>query len=252
MKALARHLIVLVATLAALTATPSRAADLSHYEPIGFSPEGSLFAFEEWGVEDGSGAPYVNLYVIETATDRFVSGTPIRLGGGEPGDLSALEERRQLFALRAQAHSRLQTVLGPVAWRRGRLLAFSPVTDLTRYGRSLIVNPLPIARPVGPPLSLELETLTDLPGGENCPDFAGPVSGFRLTLDEGSGPRTIHEDERVPASRGCPVDYRLAGVEAFLADGGTTVAVLIQRLSPGFEGLDGRWMAVTLPVSRSR
>ena len=55
------------------------AGDFADREIFGFSPDGGTFAFEEFGVQDGSGFPYATIYVIDTAKDAWVSGTPIRV-----------------------------------------------------------------------------------------------------------------------------------------------------------------------------
>ena len=47
----------------------AQAGDFAKREIHGFSVDGGLFAFEEYGVQDGSGFPYSNIYVIDTATD---------------------------------------------------------------------------------------------------------------------------------------------------------------------------------------
>ena len=55
------------------------AGDNADLEILGFSPDGGTFAFEEYGVEDGSGFPYSNIYMIETDADEWVEGTPVRV-----------------------------------------------------------------------------------------------------------------------------------------------------------------------------
>lgn len=62
----------------ALFSSPVLAGDIASLQTIGFSADGRIFAFEEYGVQDGSGFPYSNIYVIDTRTDRFIAGTPIR------------------------------------------------------------------------------------------------------------------------------------------------------------------------------
>ncbi|MGE6786024.1 DUF2259 domain-containing protein, partial [Ensifer adhaerens] len=42
---------------AAATASPALAGDYAALQPIGFSADGNVFAFEEYGVQDGSGFP---------------------------------------------------------------------------------------------------------------------------------------------------------------------------------------------------
>jgi predicted secreted protein len=61
--------------LACTMATGVRAGDVAELAILGFSQSGGIFAFEEYGVQDGSGFPYANRYYIDTATDSYVKGT---------------------------------------------------------------------------------------------------------------------------------------------------------------------------------
>lgn len=236
------RIVALVLTLA----VPAGAAELSTYDPIGFSPDGTRFAFAEHGVTDGAGAPYANGFVIDVASDSFVSGTPVRLGGGEPGDLSEVAIRARVEGLREEVRVLVDEAAGEASWRRGDLLAFSPVTDRDRDGRSMTVNPVYLDAIVDGTLTVQLETIPFASDENGCPDFGTPIVGFRLTLEDGHHLVTLSDDSSVPASRGCPLDYRIAGIETYrAADGTRSVAVLVQMLTIGFEGRDGRWLAVT-------
>lgn len=231
--------------IAGATATAT-AAELSTYDPIGFSPDGELFAFIEYGVQDGSGAPYANGFAIRVADDAFVAGTPIRLGGGEPGDLSDAELLGSVRGLRTEARVLIEEATGEGRWRPGDLLAFSPVTDLDRDGRQVTVNPRYIPSTTDGALTAQLETIPFANDTNDCPDFGSPIVGFRLTIEDGHNLATLNEDASVPGSRGCPLDYRIGGIETYHAPDGTrSVAVLVQMLTIGFEGRDGRWLAVT-------
>lgn len=57
----------------------AHAGDVAELEILGFTGNGGIFAFEEYGVQDGSGFPYANRYYIDTADDSFLEGTPIRV-----------------------------------------------------------------------------------------------------------------------------------------------------------------------------
>ena len=61
-----------------LSALPLFAADASYPEAIGFSEDGTRFAFVEWGRQDGSGFAYANLYVLDLAKDSWLI-SPIRV-----------------------------------------------------------------------------------------------------------------------------------------------------------------------------
>ena len=73
---LALALLTAFAVLGALA--PAKAGDAATLNVLGFSSDGAIFAFEEYGVQDGSGFPYANRYYIDTATDTFLPGSPIR------------------------------------------------------------------------------------------------------------------------------------------------------------------------------
>ena len=251
LRGVARRAAVLLLALAACEG--ARAADISHYDPIGFSEDGRVFAFGEWGIQDGSGAPYVTVSAIDTESDTFLSGTPIRLHAGEPGDLTPREMHRMVHAMRARAHGLLEAATADIVFMRGNLQTLAPVTDLTREGRRLLVKPYPTVELIGRPIVLELTPVRFERGLNGCPDFAGPVSGFALTLSAESGPpHVMHRDDHVPRSRGCALDYHLAGVETHHTHDTTTIVALVQVLSLGFEGHDARWMAVARRIPRGR
>ena len=63
------------AGLALLLAAPAVAGDRALADFIGFSEDGRYFAFEEYGVQDGSGFPYSTIYVIDLTDD---TGCPAR------------------------------------------------------------------------------------------------------------------------------------------------------------------------------
>src|SRR5690606_6519331 len=70
---------------------------------IGYSPDGSHFAFEEFGIQDGSGFPYSTIYVIDLAADAFVPDTPVAV--------RLDSENASLAQARAQSAAAAETVL---------------------------------------------------------------------------------------------------------------------------------------------
>ncbi|HLV85283.1 MAG TPA: DUF2259 domain-containing protein, partial [Devosia sp.] len=82
----------------ALLAGPALAGDRAQIDLIGYSADGSYFAFEEFGIQDGSGFAYSSIYVVDLVEDSWVVGTPFRL--------QADEERTTLSDIRAAARAR--------------------------------------------------------------------------------------------------------------------------------------------------
>lgn len=65
----------IAASLMALAiAFPAVAGDFANRDIIGFSADGSRFAFEEYGQQDGSGFAYSNIYIRDRYRDRPLDG----------------------------------------------------------------------------------------------------------------------------------------------------------------------------------
>ncbi len=229
------------AALAALSAAPAFAGDAAQLEILGFSKDGTVFAFEEYGVQDGSGFPYANRYYIDTTTDAFVKGTPVKV--------RLDDENASLADARSQTRAQGEKVVpeAELAANRGFTAGLNPVTELSADPHRIVVNPRPVFPAIDPPLEFRLEEVGNLPGMEAC-GSQGEITGFRLLrIDASDDGRTklLHEDKTIPQSRGCPNGYRLGGVQTFAANALSAYAVLISVRQYGFEGPDHRWIAVT-------
>jgi predicted secreted protein len=226
-----------LAVLVAATATAARAGDLADRALIGFSPDGAYFAFEEFGVQDGSGFPYSNIYLIDTAEDAWVAGTPIRL--------LREDEDVALEAVRAEARKAAAPLIAKYGIAAsGRTVVSNPSSELSadpykvRFLTDLYANWSDHAWTL---------TLTPLPFPERAPcENLGPVNGFRLVLvNPAGGTRALNEDKTIPASRSCPQDYAIADVITYFPAGDDPVmVVLIHLIRQGFEGPDRRFLAV--------
>ena len=222
---------------AALFPGSALAGDFADREILGFSPDGSHFAFEEYGVQDGSGFAYSNTFLIDVDEDAWVDGTPIRL--------RREDETVALAAVRADARKAVRPILdkyriAPV----GRNVVSNPATELSsdpymvRFLTDLYANWTTHA------WTLTLTRLP-LPEPESCANL-GPVMGFRLTLANPAGEvRTLHEDTKLPASRGCALDYAINDVVTYLPERSeAAMVVLLNVITQGFEGPDRRFLAV--------
>jgi len=227
--------------LTALMLTPDRSGDTATLEILGFSEDGKIFAFEEYGVQDGSGFPYANRFYIDTWTDKFLPNTPVRV--------RLEDEQATVDAVRDEAETKAQSIISDDILRqnRGYTVGLNSVTELSADPHRLAVNPRPVIPPIDAPLELRLEEkVIDAP--ENCALF-GPRIGLRLLrigTEAGAETQLLHDDQSVPSSRGCPLGYQLAGVQTFFPEGGNPVyAVIIAVRAGGFEGPDHRYLAVT-------
>jgi predicted secreted protein len=231
-----RTAIALLAFAAA--ATCASAGDFADREIIGFSPDGSSFAFEEFGVEDGSGFPYSNTYVIDTASDSWIDGTPIRLRDED--------ESRLVSDLRIEAREKAVDMLEQENIREpGTIVASNPATETSADPYRVAFRP----RLILPPSSGEgmvLQISEAAMPAENCPPESGPYKGFSLVLTGNQGSAAIHTDKQIPQSRKCPTGYAISDVVTLYPEGGEPVmAVLVSVYSLGFEGPNRRFLAVT-------
>lgn len=91
---------VLAATLL-MVASAAQAGDAAARRIIGFSPDGSYFAFEQYGTLDAgaSDSGWSEIDIIDTRTDEFVGGKPIRIvDETEEGTLTLDQARAQAAA----------------------------------------------------------------------------------------------------------------------------------------------------------
>ncbi len=77
----------LAASVLALLAAPAFAGDAANFAALGFSADGRYFGYEEFGVQDGSGFPYSNIFILDVTEDKWVGGSPfrVRLEDESPG-----------------------------------------------------------------------------------------------------------------------------------------------------------------------
>jgi len=227
---------------ALLAALPARAGDAATLEILGFSSDGGIFAFEQYGIQDGSGFPYAERFYIDVDNDSWLPGTPIRVRIDD--ETASLDDARQ------QARTQGQSIItdAELASNRGDTAGMNQVTEYSADPHRMAVNPRPVFPPVDDPLEFRLEEVTIAPP-EHCEGMDWGIKGFRLTrIDATPGGTTelVHEDgPSVPASRRCPQGYGIGAIQTFFPQPGTpSYAVLIAIRTYGFEGPDHRWMAI--------
>jgi predicted secreted protein len=244
-------LVRLAASLTALLALalPSAAADRALIDMLGYSPDGRYFAFEEFGIQDGSGFPFSSIFIVDLVEDSWVGGTPI--------DVRIDDESASLAEARAGAMSEAAALLDtyniavPV-----QVLALIGDGDMDASGTRVHWSTPACCGPQytqADAASLILETRGIGSSEPYCEPEFGPV-GYRLSFQDQNGVRELHADGDVlPSSRGCTLDYRIYAVvqpfENHYAEDYTSRRVAIIASYPfGFEGVDRRFLAV--PIDR--
>ena len=241
-KRLVLHVLSLVLIGVSALFSTAKAGDIAARNIIGFSPDGAYFAFEEYGVQDGSGFPYANIYFSNTRENSWVKGSPIRV--------LIQDEQTDLATAREQAATKAAPLIAKYKIKSGgQLLAHNPVTELNRPTDEVTVAP-------GKAPFLQKYALTfnvkEMPlETKRCKDY-GPEAqnGYVLTATRNGRQKaqTLHKDNRIPTSRRCPKRYAISDVIRFVDPSDSQKAlyiVLLQVFSYGFEGDDGRYLATS-------
>jgi predicted secreted protein len=159
--------------LALIAALPARAGDAAYLEILGFSADGGIFAFEQYGVQDGSGFPYAERFYIDVDADSWLPGTPIRVRIDD--ETATVEQARE------QARSQGQSIISDeeLAAHRGDTAGMSPVTEYSADPHRMAVNPRPVFPPVDDPLEFRIEEVPVMMP-ERCEMLDETIRGFRL------------------------------------------------------------------------
>jgi predicted secreted protein len=228
-----------VATALALLATPAVAGDRALIEYLGYSEDGRYFAFEEFGVQDGSGFPYANIYIVDLPADTWVTGSPYKVLLQED-ESDPDEAREQAFEMAeakldeleisAAAHVIALNGDGEPEANVGHELVYGD----PGYGLGEVMQERTLILGIFP-----------RPSGAECAVIDDETFGFSLSLD---GVEIYADGETLPESRSCPMGYKIHSVvrpaEWSLADGGTVV--IVATYPYGFEGPDRRFLAIPL------
>ena len=224
---------------------PALAADNALLNVIGYSADGHYFAFEEFGVHDGSGFAFSNVFVIDLTADSFVAGAPfVAVADDAHSDRPLADVRAEASKAAAPALKRyaignpaeIWTMLGDgVGKMDGKTMSWS------------IPNCCSPGSTEDKVFSLKLTTFSMAPTKECDSLIEQAPLGFALSLSDSSAPTSseIHRDKTLPKSRGCTEDYRLYAVVAPFNDFDHLVAI-VSYYPFGFEGTDQRFLAVPI------
>lgn len=214
----------------------ARAGDAAYPEALGFSSDGTRFAFAEWGQQDGSGFSYASVYLIDLARDAWIT-SPIRsliedeTAPPRRAFTSALKRSEQAIAKAGISHparvvfARPHTEHSPEPEIHS--FAYSPIASLGAFRQQHRIGVS----------AFEIKT-------ENCPD---PAFGFALSWNAVE----IYRDAALSKSRGCPIGYSVERV--FLPDSifqSSYGVALIGVYRLGFEGPDMRHIAIPIPLDQ--
>ncbi|MEX0628372.1 MAG: DUF2259 domain-containing protein [Cucumibacter sp.] len=235
-----RFLIALGLSILSLGAPAAERAEL---DLIGYSPDGRYFAFEEFGIQDGSGFAYSSVYVVDLAEDDWAAG---------PFRRQAPDEITTLATIRDEALEDATEALGALdVLHPAVLIAMNGDGETGADGLSLDFGVPGYSDPghVFGSYRLSLE-IFKAPSPLDCIAYLGDdPMGFGLILGSDDFDREIYRDAAIPGSRGCPTTYRIHAVAVPYQSYDLAHAVaLISVYAFGFEGVDRRFVAVPLTL----
>jgi len=242
--------VVLLFALFVVPRTAS-AGDAASLHLIGFSQDDRYFAFVQYGQTDGLGAGYADLFVIDNSDNSWADGSPVRVLMDE----ATVHRMEQDGSLDDAATIALDQVLddgasvlaqyGISGDRPGITLAIRTLYDTAPADQlDFTVRPLSPVRPSEPAMQIGLSQRAYDGAVEACVfDYDEPML-YALTLSTGEDQITLSDSDTIPASRGCPLGYRLHSVIVSPYDTGQTALVVLTAMTqPGFEGPDHRFLA---------
>jgi predicted secreted protein len=225
---------------------PALAADGAQSRAIGYSADGKYFAFEQYGIQDGSGFPYWDIFVLDLAANAWVEGTPARA-------LVENEEAR-LSEARVKAHAAADAILMQLnIVEPADLLVANPQTEAVPDRRAARFDAYYGYRSDDSRGQFEIRVADlELPSPAECtdPDFKPVGMVFSVTDHKTGQTRELARDGSIPKSRNCPTGYDIEAVFApsNYGNSGRHVAI-VGVYSRGFEGEDRRFIAVPFDLS---
>ncbi|MBX4996560.1 DUF2259 domain-containing protein [Rhizobium lentis] len=214
------------------------AGDIASIQPIGFSADGKVFAFQEFGIKESDKAPYSETYFIDTDSGQYLEGTPFRTELTDKDANLSKARRQNLTAARSQM-DKYDLLTNP-----GLIAAFNPPTELGSPTKTLRYTTLAADGPPKAPYTLSLGELP-VPTPKECAAVDKRVIGFSLQVIEKEGApnrQAARQATAVPAERTCSVEYRIGGAVVYQPEAGNQVHI---ALVLAFDAeRNGRWIAV--------
>ncbi len=220
------------------------AGDYAELNYIGVSENGKYMAFEEYGVQDGSGFAYSNVYFVEVETNKYAA-KPVRiLVKDEQASLENIRKKSKKSAAKNLKK------FGIVKGNMGKVVVSRLMTD-----SAFVINPykdgsktqnIKFRSHVGSLYGIgDYELILNPIKVEDKKDYVdNPVYKLDLSFRDlnKNTQVTLQKDKALPKTRGLPVAYRTEKIYLYGED---KIIVFLNVFTSGFEGPDMRYMVVT-------
>jgi predicted secreted protein len=237
--------------LAAL-ASPAAAGDAAALRVIGLSPEGTIFAFEQYTTIYEDEAAFSEYFFVDTRTDHYLPGTPIKvlLRDDDGNDEKKAREQAAAKAAPLIAQHRIEQ---PGTRHEGKASMALDEIGIYQMNTGPLAKAQAFTLPDGRKARLMVSQRSL--GKADCDGAGGrgvkgkvAVAGLKLTLTLDGKPMILQEDKQLPPARRCVSGYGIAEVYLHTAlDGAITLAAMIETVDNHdyHAGPNRRFMAVT-------
>lgn len=231
-------LLVLLLGFDAVASDTQLSGDEASYQIIGFSADGRYLAYQTGGMHSGGPVYWSEIYFLDVIHNTWAAPPVSYTGDGEPTTWKDVKDE-----VRSRADSTLE-VLKIVEGNVGRQYVSHLFSDTgvdphrTRFftGEKL----------TGGYFEEYDVILTETVDG-SCDDFGSRVKlELAVTNIRSDEKNVLQKDQKVPASRGCPLSYRIADVYVYQ----TSIIVFLNVMTPGWEGRNMRYMCITGKLPR--
>jgi hypothetical protein len=182
---------------------------------IGYSGVGCYFAFEQYGVQDGSGFAHADIFVTNLAGNTWVKGSPFQIGA-KSKEPTAPAICKQVAAAAAKILEE-RDITGPAD-----ILVSNPVMEILADRKSVVFDavyhgfagrPAPFGMPAEGRYDLKLITL-HFAAGNGCPTEDGKVAGYALLIRNtfASAFSRAYRVKSAPTSRLYSIDYEIEAI----------------------------------------
>jgi len=246
-----RNQLLALPVLAAL-ASPAAAGDAAALRVIGFSPDGAVFAFEQYTMIYEEEAAFSEYVFIDTRTDRYLPDMPIKVLLRDDDGNDEIKAREQAAAKAAPLIAQ-HKVAQPGTRHEGKASMALDEIGIYQMSAGPLAKVQAFALPDGRKARL---TVSQRALGKADCDGAGgrgvkgkvAVAGIKLTLTLDGKPTILQEDRKLPEARRCVSGYGIAETYLHAApDGAVTIAAIIETVDNHdyHAGPNRRFMAVT-------
>lgn len=236
---------IIASTLSALimSGASGQAADFAYMVPIGFSKDGSSFAYEAYGIQDGSGFAYSKISVLDTRSGNDVEGSPVDTG--PEAEATLLEEVRGMTKSKAAELIEAHEITEPP-----RLLAAQPFGDDLEFKNRLDIA-IPGYHPLDPPIDRIALQLNIIPLERSEPWCDDAVS-LQLQYLSAYTTTILGEHKSEGESAPCVKGYGFHTLYMFEHHEQRPAMAVISVYQHGFEGLDRRFIALPVQIGPLR